>query len=159
MAKNISGNDAFKAAYEKFTDTVYRVACHNTVTYADAEDITQEVFMKILTYKKGFESEEHLKAWLIRVTINLCHNLNRKNSRFDELTDNIPASERDSDILLCVKALPENYRNAIYLHYYEGYTAAEIAEITNSKQNTVLSYLSRGREILRKQMIGGFEDE
>ena len=62
-------------------------------------------------------------------------------------------------VLEAVKALPENYRNAIYLHYYEGYTAKEIGKILDSKENTVLSWLSRGRAALRKEMIGGFEDE
>ena len=159
MADKISGRQAFDIAYEKFTDTVYRVACHNTVTFADAEDITQDVFMKLIEKKRSFESEEHLKAWLIRVTLNLCRNLNRKSGRISVLDENIPTEDKDTDILLCVKSLPENYRNAIYLHYYEGYTAAEIAEITGGKQNTVLSYLSRGREMLKKQLSGGFDDE
>ena len=64
-----------------------------------------------------------------------------------------------SNVLHAVKALPENYRNTIYLHYYEGYTASEIGRILGVKKNTVLSWLSRGRECLRKELDGGFDDE
>jgi len=152
-------NRAFQRAFELYTDTVYRVAVHNAPTRADAEDVTQEVFEKLLTGRREFADDEHLKAWLIRVTINLCKNL-RRDSRCDggALTDDLPAPERgDGSVLEAVRALPPKYRNAIYLHYYEGYTAAEIGEILGAGQNTVLSWLSRGRETLKKQMIGGFE--
>lgn len=154
------GRDAFSCAYEKYTDTVYRIAVHNTQSVADAEDITQEVFQKLLEKSSPIRGEEHLKAWLIRVTINLCHDFNRKISRL-EVVDSPVADEPvtyDNSVLEAVKSLPENYRNAIYLHYYEGYTAKEIGKILNAKESTVLSWLSRGRDTL-KDMLGGFEDE
>lgn len=159
MAEKLKGRAAFDCAYAEFTDTVYRVAYHNTSNFTDAEDVTQEVFMKLLESGKGFQSEEHLKAWLIRVTVNLCHNLARKNKRVTSLDENLPAPEQTESPLEYVRKLPENYRNAIYLHYYEGYTAKEIGQILGAGQNTVLSWLSRGRELLKKEMIGGFEDE
>lgn len=159
MSGKLSGRDAFNFAFEKYTDMVYRVATHNTPSQEDAEDITQEVFVKLVEKTRSFKDPEHLKAWLIRVTINLCHSLYRSSKQHEILDDRIPAPEdNDQSVLDYVKALPENYRNAIYLHYYEGYSAAEIADILNSKQNTVLSWLSRGREILKGQ-IGGFDDE
>ena len=159
MSEKLSGRDAFNYAFENYTDTVYRVAVHNTPGVADAEDISQEVFVKLLEKTRTFKSPEHLKAWLIRVTVNLCHSLYRSSKRQTELDGNIPAPEgEDLKVIDYVKALPENYRNAIYLHYYEGYSASEIACILGSKQNTVLSWLRRGREMLREQ-IGGFDDE
>ena len=161
MTVFIRGKDAFSFAFTQYTDTVYRVAVHNTRCKSDAEDITQEVFVKLLESSKKFKDGEHLKAWLIRVTINECRTLMRKYSRETEQSAEIAdCAVYDGDsVLEAVKALPENYRNAIYLHYYEGYTANEIGKILDSKENTVLSWLSRGRAALRKEMIGGFEDE
>ena len=161
MTVFIRGKDAFSFAFTQYTDTVYRVAVHNTRCKSDAEDVTQEVFVKLLESSKKFKDGEHLKAWLIRVTINECRTLMRKYSRETEQSAEIAdcAVYDDDSVLETVKALPENYRNAIYLHYYEGYTAKEIGKILDSKENTVLSWLSRGRAALRKEMIGGFEDE
>ena len=161
MTVFIRGKDAFSFAFTQYTDTVYRVAVHNTRCKSDAEDVTQEVFVKLLESSKKFKDGEHLKAWLIRVTINECRTLMRKYSRETEQSAEIEdCAVYDGDsVLEAVKALPENYRNAIYLHYYEGYTAKEIGKILDSKENTVLSWLSRGRAALRKEMIGGFEDE
>ena len=161
MTVFIRGKDAFSFAFTQYTDTVYRVAVHNTRCKSDAEDVTQEVFVKLLESSKKFKDGEQLKAWLIRVTINECRTLMRKYSRETEQSAEIAdCAVYDGDsVLETVKALPENYRNAIYLHYYEGYTAKEIGKILDSKENTVLSWLSRGRTALRKEMIGGFEDE
>lgn len=153
--------DSFSYAFTQYADTVYRVAVHNSVNAADAEDITQEVFLRLLKSPKLFKDGEHLKAWLIRVTINLCRDQLRKN-RADSVNEKYIKDEPVSDenaVLEAVRALPENYRNTIYLHYYEGYTAKEIGKILGAKENTVLSWLSRGREALRKEMIGGFDDE
>ena len=147
-----NGRDAFRLAFERYTDTVYRVAVHNTASVADAEDVTQEVFLRLWQSSKRFRDEEHQKAWLIRVTINLCRNRARSRGR-ETLMEDVPQpaqSAADSSVLDAVKRLPESERNAIYLHYYEGYTAAEIADILGSRTNTVLSWLRRGREKLRE---------
>lgn len=156
-----SGKDAFPYAFSQFTDTVYRVAVHNSPRHVDAEDITQSVFIKLLEYNKFFNSTEHLKAWLIRVTINLCRDELRKNSNIVLCESPLPKDEAEKadSVLEAVRALPDNYRNAIYLHYYEGYTAKEIGKILDAKPNTVLSWLSRGRAVLKEEMIGGFDDE
>lgn len=154
------GKDAFSYAFKEYTDTVYRIAVHNTSSADDAEDITQEVFTKLLEHTMPIRSEEHLKAWLIRVTINLCRDYYKKNSRLSVVSEPVSADEpvREDSVLEAVKALPDNYRNVIYLHYYEGYTAKEIGKILGAKESTVLSWLSRGRSALKK-MIGGFDDE
>lgn len=161
MTVFIKGKDAFSFAFKQFTDTVYRVALHNTSNFSDAEDVTQEVFIKLLETNRAFRDSEHLKAWLIRVTINLCRDKMKKSSR-ETLVENIlpyNAEEEKSDVFEAVRSLPENYRNTIYLHYYEGYTTKEIGKILDAKENTVLSWLSRGRDALRKELDGGFDDE
>lgn len=161
MDSQWNGDAPFSYACERYMDTVYRVAAHNAPTLAGAEDVTQEVFETLLTRPRGFESEEHLKAWLIRAALNRCKNLHRDGKRSGgELPPDLPAPEVDGgSVLEEVRALPPNYRNAIYLHYYEGYTAAEIGKLLGGTTNTALSWLRRGREALRKRMIGGFEDE
>ena len=131
MTVFIRGKDAFSYAFKQFTDTVYRVALHNTVNSSDAEDVVQEVFIKLLESNKAFSDGEHLKAWLIRVTVNLCRDKLRKSNR-ETLVENAFAfktGEEKPDVIEAVKSLPENYRNTIYLHYYEGYTAKEIGKI------------------------------
>lgn len=155
-----NGGDAFQAAFTQYTDTVFRIAVHNTRSIADAEDITQEVFLRLLECRKVFRDSEHVKAWLIRVTINLCKNHIRDRSRETLVPDAPQQSEaaQTHTVLDAVRALPEDQRNAVYLHYYEGYTAREIAAILGSTTNTVLSRLRRAREALR-ETIGGFDDE
>lgn len=154
------GKDAFSYAFKEYLNTVYRIAVHNTSCSADAEDITQEVFVKLLEHTMPIRGEEHLKAWLIRVTINLCRDYNKKNARLEVVSEPVSKDEpvKEDSVLEAVKALPENYRNAVYLHYYEGYTAKEIGSIIGAKEGTVLSWLSRGRSAL-KEMIGDFDDE
>ena len=154
-------NDVFSFAFSQYTDTVYRIALNNTHCDADAQDITQEVFLKLLESSKFFRDSAHLKAWLIRVTINLCHDDYRQKSRSAAVQGEIKdeAVFDGNPVLEAVNALPENYRNTIYLHYYEGYTAKEIAKILGTKENTVLSWLSRARQKLKEEMIGGFDNE
>ena len=159
MTVDQRGEDAFRLAYTRFTDTVYRVAVHNTGCVADAEDVTQEAFLRLLESRRRFHDEEHMKAWLIRVTINLCRSRYRAGNR-ETLMEEVPQNAQtgnDFSVLDAVRALPSDQRNAIYLHYYEGYTASEIADILSSRTNTVLSWLRRGRETLRKTL--GTDDD
>mgnify|MGYP002908759554 CR=1 FL=1 len=137
-------------------------AMHNCSCTADAEDVVQDVFEKLLCYNGRFESEEHLKAWLLRVTINRCHDLTRAARQKDtELDENLPAPGQmeDGSVLDAVRALPENYRNAVYLHYYEGYTAAEVGRMLGAPTNTVLSWLRRARAQLHTMLKEEIEDE
>lgn len=153
--------NVFALAVEGYSDTVYRAAMHNCSRAADAEDVVQDVFEKLLRYPGNFESEEHLKAWLLRVTINRCHDLTRASYQKDtELDETIPApAQADGSVLDAVRALPDNYRDAIYLHYYEGYTAAEIGRLLGAPANTVLSWLRRGRGLLHTMLKEEIEDE
>ena len=158
----LSKEEVFALAVQRYSDTVFRAALHNCSCTADAEDVVQDVFEKLLQYKGRFESEEHLKAWLLRVAINRCHDLTRaafqKNTELDE---NLPAPDSfaDGSVLDAVRALPEHFRNAVYLHYYEGYTAAEIGRMLGAPTNTVLSWLRRARAQLHTMLKEEIEDE
>ena len=158
----LSKEEVFALAVQQYSDTVFRAALHNCSCTADAEDVVQDVFEKLLQYKGRFESEEHLKAWLLRVAINRCHDLTRaacqKNTELDE---NLPAPDSfaDGSVLDAVRALPEHFRNAVYLHYYEGYTAAEIGRMLGAPTNTVLSWLRRARAQLHTMLKEEIEDE
>ena len=149
----LTRNEVFTLAVQRYSDTVYRTAVHNCRCTADAEDVVQDVFEKLLHYNGIFESEEHLKAWLLRVAINRCRDLTRAAHQKD--TD----AFEDGSVLDAVRALPENYRNAIYLHYYEGYTAAEIGRMMAVPTNTVLSWLRRARAQLHMMLKEEIEDE
>ena len=146
----LTRNEVFTLAVQRYSDTVYRTAVHNCRCTADAEDVVQDVFEKLLHYNGIFESEEHLKAWLLRVAINRCRDLTRAAHQKDtELDENLPAPD----------VLAEDYRNAIYLHYYEGYTAAEIGRMMAVPTNTVLSWLRRARAQLHTMLKEEIEDE
>ena len=158
----LSKEEVFALAVQRYSDTVFRAALHNCSCTADAEDVVQDVFEKLLQYKGRFESEEHLKAWLLRVAINRCHDLTRAACQTNtELDENLPAPDsfEDGSVLDAVRALPEHFRNAVYLHYYEGYTAAEIGRMLGAPTNTVLSWLRRARAQLHTMLKEEIEDE
>ena len=142
----------------KYENMLYRVALTHTGIREDAEDMVQETFLRWLTSRPAFESDEHEKAWLLRVLINLCNNLVKKRSRRGEaeLLDIYPAkTQEEQGLLELVMKLPPNHRDAIYLFYYEGYSTKEIAGIMEAKEATVRSWMLRGRE----QLKGWLEDE
>ena len=106
----LTKNEIFALAVQRYSDTVFRAAMHNCSCTADAEDVVQDVFEKLLCYNGRFESEEHLKAWLLRVTINRCHDLTRAARQKDtELDENLPAPDQmeDGSVLDAVRALPQ----------------------------------------------------
>lgn len=151
-----------KEIIDKYADMVYRVALTRCGTIENAEDIFQEVFLKFSEKMPKFENSEHEKAWLIRVTINLTKNIksNNWNKKVVSLDENIPFEEKEeSDVFSVVCELPTNYKTVIYLSYYEGYKVREIANIMNANENTIKTWLSRAREILKEKLEGGFEDE
>ena len=151
-------------AIDRYADLVRRVCMIHLKNHADTEDIFQTVFLKYVTGTTEFESEEHEKAWFIRVTINACKDLLRSFFRsrtvsLDDLLeqpDQVPEDHRE--VLETVLALPDKYRDVVYLHYYEGYTAPEIGTILHKNPNTVYTLLTRARDELRKMLGGeGFE--
>ncbi len=147
---------------EKYFNTVYRLAFNQMKDKEMAEDVTQDVFLKFLNYGKEFESEEHVKAWLIRVTINACKNVFNSSwyKKSAPLDENIPIEDKEiSDIYKAVTNLPKNYKAVIHLFYYEDMTVAEISKALKTKESTVKSQLKRGREMLKKTLKGGSDFE
>lgn len=147
-------------AIEKYSDMVRRICFVQLKNYHDVEDVFQDVFLKYILNDKPFDSEVHEKAWMIRVTINACRDnlksfFKRKVTSINELVQEPSYIDESSyDTLEAVLQLPQKYRNAIYLFYFEGYTAIEIADILGRKENTIYTWLSRGREQL-KTALGG----
>lgn len=142
----------------RYIDTVYRLALSRTKSPEYAEDITQDVFVKLMQTSKKFESDEHIKAWLITVTINCTKDLFLSSwfRKTEALDENISAEEtEESDLYYALMKLPQKYRTVIHLHYYEGYRVNEIAKMTKASEGTVKSQLHRGREMLKNILDEG----
>lgn len=136
---------------KRYIDTVYRLALSHTKAREHAEDVTQEVFLRLLEKNPVFDTEEHLKAWLLRVCINCTKDLFKSAwfSRTDELKADVPIESGQSDLYYAMLQLPKKYRTVLHLHYYEGYNVEETARIIGAAKGTVKSQLHRGREILK----------
>ena len=150
-------NEQFTCLAQRYIDTVYRVALNYIKSPSDADDITQNVFLKLLQEKKAFENDDHVKHWLIRVTVNECKNLVRsrwwKAESIEEYASQLAFdNQAQSDLFYTVMALPRKYRVPIYLHYYEGYSTQEIGELLKLPKNTVCTQLKRGRDLLKKAL-------
>lgn len=147
-------------AIERYGNTVRRLCMMHLKNHADTEDIFQTVFLKYVLSSVSFESDEHEKAWLIRVTINACKDLLKSFFRsrtvsLDHLLDQpAPMPPDHREVLEAVLALPQKYRDVVYLHYYEGYTAPEIGKILGKNANTVYTLLTRARQLLRDRLGG-----
>lgn len=151
-------------AIELYADMVRRICFLHLKNFADTEDIFQTVFLKYVLYDGEFESAEHEKAWFIRVTINACKDLLKSLFRHSTVSMDALAQEAASPdidqqyVLDAVLSLPAKYKDTIYLYYFEGYSAKEIAKILKRSENTIFSLLSRGRSML-KDILGGEELE
>lgn len=150
-------NQYLEKMVEKYSNMIYRLALIRTKTKENSEDVYQEVFLRLAKKMPDFKSEEHEKAWLIRVTINCSKNL--LNSKFfrntSELKEDIPfETEEKHNIYYSVQKLPIKYKTIVHLYYYENYKIKEISEILKMKENTVKSYLARAREKLKMEEEG-----
>ena len=148
-----------EAAVRTYADMVYRLACLNTNNKETAEDVFQTVFLKLVSHQESIISEEHLKAWLIRVTINQCKSVattawNRKRASYEDamLMEEPEEQEDFSDVYEAVRELPDKYRDVIHLFYYEQLTVKDIAGILDTKEATVKTWLSRGRKLLGEKL-------
>ena len=150
-------HERFAHLAEKYADTVFRVAFSYLKSREDADDVTQEVFIKLYSVDTEFESEEHIRNWLIRVTINQCRKQFRSPWRRLENIDDYAATlsfedDNDRDLFRAVMELEQKYRSVIFLYYYIGYSTAEIADILRIPVNTVSTRLSRARARLRTML-------
>lgn len=150
--------EEYKAIVIKYSDMVTRVAIMNVKNVDDAKDCYQNVFMKLYRYNKEFKSNEHLKAWLIRVTINECKDYQKQFWKRNIDIDKIIVGKEDEKLVILpvVMKLTSKYRNVLYLYYYEGYSTSEIAKILKESINTIKSRLTRGRKLLKKKLGDDF---
>lgn len=152
--------EEFEHYYKEYHSLVFRVAFAEVKSHTDADDILQEVFLRLLRSRPQFENTEHEKAWMIRTTINLCKDFwkskwNRDRIYIDEIEEaekvyfKVPYVKED-ETLWAVLELNERYRQPIYLFYYEDYSIKEIAKILNIPESTVKTNLRRGREAVKE---------
>ena len=151
-----------RQAMERYGPSVWRVCMVHLKNRTDAEDILQNVFLKYALRDDPFESQEHEKAWVLRVAINQCRDLLSSVFRsqtvpldqlLEEQADPVPQEHRE--VLQAVLSLPVKFRDVVYLYYFEGYKAAEIGKLLGKKVNTVYTLLERARKLLKVQLEGG----
>ena len=162
-------NKEITECYEKYADTVYRVAYLYMKNMDDAEDIMQSVFEKYIDTDTEFQNENHLKAWLITVTKNNCLNNIRSvwKSRRDDWEQTIAEYTHahtdtynlDNAMFTEIKKLKRHYQVTLYLFYYEGYPIKDISSIMNKPESTIQTWLSAARRQLKKRLGGMINEE
>lgn len=172
MADKTIDNEELQCKINSYADMLFKIAYLRLQNMQDAEDVVQEVFYQYLKREVNFGSDEHEKAWLIKVTLNACRKIwrsawNRHHSSGEDmntygdssklqtgqgLEEEILSVENNRILLTAVKELPAKYRDVIHLFYYEELSVREISEATGRKESTVTSQLTRGRELLKKRL-------
>ena len=151
--------------FETYRQNVYAAAFSVCKNAADAEDILQETFLQYHQTNKQFDSEQHIRAWLLRVALNRAKDVYRQKKRRRETaledymeTLTFPSPESGA-LFSAVMALPEHYRSVIHLFYYEDYTVDEIAKLLHLTQSNVKVRLSRGRKLLKESLGEDWNDD
>ena len=152
----------YNSCVDKYLKMVYRISFHYFGNREDAEDVSQDVFLKLYSHNTKFESEEELMAWIISVKTNTCHSYFRNpfRKRKTEIDENeieniVGSSSSEQEIINrkvvmdAVMSLPERYRIVVYLYYYEEYSICQISNTLNIKETTIQTRLSRAREKLK----------
>lgn len=149
--------ELFRQVYETHGPALYRFCLMQMKNRADAEDVMQEVFLKRLYRAPHFDSPEHEKRWLYRVALNQCKDEWKRRHRSDlplEAAALVAVPPAQRELLEQVAALPEKLRTVIHLHYYEGYSIEEIAQVLGISVSAVKMRMKRGRDALRKEQEG-----
>ncbi|MDO5292883.1 MAG: sigma-70 family RNA polymerase sigma factor [bacterium] len=150
----------FKRSADQYKDMIFRIALNYFGNVYDAEDIVQDVLMKLYITETEFDSEEHIRFWIIRVTINKCKNILKcswfsKHATLDEVTASIPfKTNEQSELFVMLMELPEKYRVVLYLFYYEELSVKEIGDMLHMKESAVTTRLSRARQKLKSRLLG-----
>ena len=151
-------------ALHTYGDMVYRLALVQMKNRSEAEDVFQEVFLRLVRYKDRIDGQEHLKPWLIRVTVNCCRKqfdsaYRRRTVPIDREIGEEQSYEMDTPgnpVYDAVLGLPDDYRSVIHLFYYEQYSVREIAEILELSEAAVKTRLSRARGKLKNTLKGEY---
>lgn len=161
MCSSLRTGEEIEEIYNRHIDTVYRVCFSFMKNAADAEDMVQETFLKLIAGNRKFQSENHEKAWLIVTASNTCKNAlkhwRRKAENIEDYTMLLDsasdsASALEDTMLPAILALPVKYKEVVYLYYYEGYQTPEIAKMLHCSDSTVRNRLARARKYLKKTM-------
>lgn len=146
-------SESIRELYERNFDTLYRVCYMYMKNIQDTEDAVHNAFLKAIETRKQFESENHEKAWLIRVASNICKNMLKAACRKNEpLNDNIPdnnISNEAKELLSELSKLPDKLKIPVYLFYYDGYSSEEIGQMLHISSSAVRTRLQKARERLR----------
>ena len=159
MARPLITKEYKNGLIEKYFNMVYKLALATTKDVHHAEDVTSDVFLKFMQTEKPFESEEHIKAWLLRVTVNTSKSIFssswfQKTAPLEETLLAAEIPEGESEVYLAVMNLPAKYRTVIHLFYYEELSIIEISKTLGLNESTVKSQLSRGRALLKEALKG-----
>lgn len=148
----------FTEIYELYVEDIYRLCFSFMKNQMDAEDAVQETFLKFYHSGKHFENKEHLKGWLIVTASNYCKNVLkqwwRKRQNLEDYQETVGKENQMVDEMMeLVMQLPEKYKTAVYLYYYEGYDSREIAVLLHKPASTIRTYLQKARKLLKQQLI------
>lgn len=158
MGVMVVDSSEFNRIVDKFADVVFRSALNFCGNKSDAEDITQNAFIKLLKSNVDFENDDHIRKWLIRVTANESKSLwrsfwNKKVISFQDLDYELAYIESDkNEVFTEVMKLPEKYRTVLHLYYYEGYQCGEIASVLGISESNVQTRLMRARNMLKEKL-------
>ena len=156
---NLYKEENMENILNEYSDMVYKIAYSQTKSQHHAEDVFQEVFLRLIKKKPSFQNKEHLKAWLIRVTINcsksifLSFHFKKRAELNNDIIDSKILLEK-SELYYAVMDLSSKYKSVLYLFYYEGYSIKEIADILGKKEATIKTNLHRGRKLLKINLEG-----
>ncbi len=148
----------------EYQERIYRTAFSICGNRQDAEDVVQNTFLKYIQSSREFESEEHIKAWLIRTAVNLSKNMvtafwHRNKVPLEDYLETVPfESPGDAGLIEAVLALPVNYRIVIHLYYYEEYSIRDISRILRISESAVKNRLLRGRRRLKESLDESADD-
>ncbi len=158
--------DYISGLLDKYGDMVLRIAYTYLKNRADAEDIVQDMFLRIIDKKPSFNDENHEKSWLIRATINMCKNKvnlfwNKNKCSIDDVQEFAVSDKYNTDtsVFQAVMALGEKYRVVVYMYYYEGYSTPEIAKVIGKSETTIRSLLHRARNKLKDMLKEDYDFE
>ena len=157
--------NSLEPVYEKYKDNIFAIGFNYFKNSIEADDVVQETFFKLARSEKDFESEEHLRNWLIRVAVNECKRVSlsswvKKKVSLEEYTGQIDfETKEESRVFTAVMSLPKKFRQVIDLYYYEDCSAAEIADILGISRTAVTTRLLRGREKLKQDLLEVWKDE
>lgn len=150
---------------ERYQESIFRAAFSIVKNCADAEDMVQDTFLQYLRSDREFDSEEHIKAWLLRTAINKAKNLrmafwHRNKVSLEDYLATIPfENPMDHELIDAVLSLPQKYRLVVHLYYYEDYSVKEIAAVLTLSESAVKNRLLRGRQMLKNMLKEEWNDD